>query len=216
MDAGMVGPAGRRMWCRAAPPTMKISIAMPPRDPAWPPRGAAALSLALALALALPAGPGVAAGPSVGAPAGAGEVRLLLGRGDAAAALPLAERLAASEPGNAQFAFLRGVVLMDLRRDAEALAVFEQLHQLYPELPDPLNNIGLLHARAGRPEAALLSLEAALRLDPSHRTARLNLAQVHLMLALRAWEQAAALAPLDPALALRLEAVRAWIAAPAR
>jgi Flp pilus assembly protein TadD len=191
---------------------MKFSIAMPPRDARRPRRCAAALGLACALH----AMPGVVGAQGVGTQAGAGEIRLLLGRGDAAGALPLAERLAASEPGNAQFAFLRGVVLMDLRRDAEALAVFEQLHQLYPELPDPLNNVGLLHARAGRPDAARLALEAALRLDPSHRTARLNLAQVHLMLALRAWEQAAAQAPLDPALAVRLEAVRAWTTAPAR
>jgi Flp pilus assembly protein TadD len=145
-----------------------------------------------------------------------GEVRSLLARGEPGRALPLAERLLATDPGNAQFAFLRGVVLMDLQRDGDALAAFERLHELYPELPDPLNNIGLLHARAGRLDAARGALDAALRNDASHRTARLNLAQVHLMLALRAWEQAAAQAPLPPELSVRLEAVRAWLAAPAR
>jgi Flp pilus assembly protein TadD len=144
------------------------------------------------------------------------EIRALLGRGEAVRALPMAEKLFAAEPGNAQAEFLLGVVLMDLRRDADAAAVFERLHQRYPELPDPLNNLGLLHARAGRLDAARQALESALRNDPQHRTARLNLAQVHLMLAQRAWEEAARLSPLAPELLLRLEAVRSWLAVPSR
>ena len=50
-------------------------------------------------------------------------------------------------------------MLMDQQRDAAALEVFMQLTQEYPGLPDPYNNIALLHARAGRLEAARQALE---------------------------------------------------------
>ena len=117
----------------------------------------------------------------------------------------------AAQPRDAQLRFLLGVALMDLGRDTEALAHFTRMAQDYPELPDPYNNIALLQARAGRLEAARQALETALRNDPSHRAARLNLGQVHLMLAVQAWELAAAEGPLDTALLRRLEMVRALL-----
>ena len=140
-----------------------------------------------------------------------GELRALLVRGDAAAALPRLQQASSADPRDVQMRFLLGVALMDLQRDDEALAHFGRMAQDYPELPDPQNNIALLHARGGRLEAARLALETALRNDPTHRAARSNLGQVHLLLAVQAWELAAADAPLDTALLRRLEAVRALL-----
>lgn len=128
------------------------------------------------------------------------------------ARLQWAERQVAANPGDAQARFLVGVVLMDLQRDGEAMARFQALAQEFPELPDPQNNIALLHARAGRLEAARVALETALRNDPTHRLARQNLGHVHLMLAVQAWEQAAATGPLEPALQRTLEGARALLA----
>ena len=144
------------------------------------------------------------------------EVRALLARGDLAAALLRAQAGVAARPADAQSRFVLGVVLMDMGRDAQALAVFTELNQAYPELPDPMNNIALLQARAGQLEAARQSLETALRNDPAHRAARVNLGQVHLMLAAQAWSQAVAVMPSDSALLQKLQAVRALLAAPAR
>jgi len=141
------------------------------------------------------------------------ELRALLNRGDAATALPRLEQAAAAAPGDVQMRFLLGVALMDLRRDDEALSHFARMAQDYPELPDPQNNIALLHARAGRLEQARQALESALRNDPTHRAARTNLGQVHLLLAVQAWELAAAEGPLDTALLRRLEALRALLIA---
>ena len=138
---------------------------------------------------------------------------LLLSRGDPNGALQLAERAAAANPKDPQARFLHGVVLMDLQRDDAAMEVFTQLTQEYPELPDPYNNIALLQARAGRLEAARQALETALRNDPGHRAARANLGQVHLMLAVQAWEQAAAAGPLDAPVQRLLDGVRALLAA---
>ena len=142
------------------------------------------------------------------------EVRLLLQRGHHPAALQLAQKNADASPRDAQARFLHGVVLMDMGRDDDALAIFVKLTQLYPELPDPMNNIALLHARAGRLDQALTALQAALRNDPGHRTARANLGQVHLMLALQAWEQLAASGALEPAAQRKLEAARALASMP--
>ncbi|MBK6471101.1 MAG: hypothetical protein IPF94_10265 [Betaproteobacteria bacterium] len=147
----------------------------------------------------------------------AGEIKALLARGEGAAALARAERATSAQPRDVTLRFLHGVVLMDLQRDDAALAHFAAITQDYPELPDPYNNIALLHARAGRLEAARQALESALRNDPGHRIARTNLGEVHLMLAAQAWELAAAGAPLEAPLQRRLDAVRALLAAaPAR
>ncbi len=141
------------------------------------------------------------------------ELRALLTRGEPAAALQLAERALAARPRDVSLRFLQGVALMDLKRDADALAHFTAMAQEYPELPDPYNNIALLQARAGRLEAARQALESALRNDPGHRIARANLGEVHLMLAAQAWELATATGPVDVPLLRRLEAVRALLAA---
>jgi tetratricopeptide (TPR) repeat protein len=144
------------------------------------------------------------------------DIRGLLARGDAAEALRRADRALAADPRNLPIEFLRGVALMDLDRNAESLAQFERMTQAYPELPDPWNNIALLHVRAGRLEPARQALESALRNDPGHRNARANLGLVHLMLAAQAWESLAASGPVDPLLARRLEAVRALLAGAGR
>lgn len=143
------------------------------------------------------------------------QARELLARGETQSALQRVEQGLVREPGDAQLRFLQGVVLMDLGRDVQALAVFRDLNQLYPELPDPLNNIGLLQARAGLLENARQSLLDALRANPSHRAARANLGQVYLMLAVQTWELAATATP-DATLLRRLEGARALLALPAR
>jgi len=140
----------------------------------------------------------------------------MLARGEAEAALQRVQVAVAAQPRDAPLRFLQAVALMDLQRDDEALELFTRLAQEYPELPDPQNNIALLHARAGRLDQARQALEAALRNDPSHRLARTNLGQVYLMLAVQAWEKAAATGPLEPALQRRLEAVRALLLPAAR
>jgi Flp pilus assembly protein TadD len=144
----------------------------------------------------------------------AAEVRGLMARGDLASALQRAEKASAAKPRDAQARFLHGVVLMDMQRDGQALALFASMAQEYPELPDPHNNMALLHARAGRLEQARQSLETALRNDPTHRAARANLGQIHLMLAVQAWEQAASAGPIDPPLQRKLEGARALLASP--
>ncbi len=139
------------------------------------------------------------------------EARALSFQGDPAAALRRVEAAVAADPSDVQLRFLRGVLLIDLHRDAEALAHFELMSLEFPELPDPFNNLALLHARALRLDEARQALETALRNDPGHRTARANLAQVYLMLAARTLESLVAQAPAEPQQQRRLDAVRVLI-----
>ena len=140
-----------------------------------------------------------------------GDVHGLLSKGDLAAALRVTDAAVQANPRDAQPRFLQAVVLMDLQRSDEALSAFTRLSQEYPELPEPFNNIALLQVRAGRLELARQALESALRNDPGHRAARANLGEVHLMLAVQAWQQAASSAPLDARLQRKLDAARALL-----
>jgi tetratricopeptide (TPR) repeat protein len=144
----------------------------------------------------------------------AAEVQRLMRAGELPAALERAERASAADAGDAKLRFLTGVILMDLKRDADALTVFERLTEDFPELAEPYNNIALLQARAGKLDEARAALETALRNDPSLRAARINLGDVYLRLAVRAWETVAAEAPGDAGLQRRLRAAREILAQP--
>lgn len=119
----------------------------------------------------------------------ADDVQRLIAQGNLAGALQRAE--AGAVGADARLRFLHAVVLMDLKRDADALQMFTLLAQDYPQLPEPHNNIAALHARAGRWDLARAALETALRNDPSHLLVRENLGDAHLQLALAAWQSAA-------------------------
>jgi len=138
-------------------------------------------------------------------------VRLKLMQGNLPGALSTVQTALVGKPNDAQLRFLLGVVWMDMGRDAQALELFRQLNQQYPELPEPLNNLGLLQARGGQLESALQSFQAALLADPVHRAARSNLGQVHLMLAVQAWERVASSGAVDATLLRRLEGARALL-----
>ncbi len=164
--------------------------------------------MALVLALAAALMPGLARADALA------DARALASQGDMTAALRRVDAAMAAEPRDVQLRFMRGVLLLDLQRDAEALAHFELMGLEFPELPDPFNNLALLHARALRLDEARVALETALRNDPGHRTARANLGQVYLMLAARALETLAAQGPVEPQQQRRLDAVRALIQEP--
>jgi len=145
----------------------------------------------------------------------AASVQRLVNSGDLVTALQRVERATAADPRNAKLRFLHGVILLEQQRDDAAMALFEGLTQDFPELPEPYNNIALLHARAGRLEPARVALETALRNDPGLLAARQNLGDIYLRLALQAWSAVAAVTPADAALQRKLKLARE-LATPAR
>lgn len=140
------------------------------------------------------------------------EVHRLEASGDTQAALSRAEQALVARPRDAQLRFAKGVLLADLKRDAQAIEVFTQLNADYPELPDPLNNLAVLYAAQGRLDEARTALDAALRNDSQHQTARENLADVYVRMAVRLWSALAASAPTDAALARKLKLARELLA----
>lgn len=62
----------------------------------------------------------------------------------------------------------KGLVLLELGRDAEALAAFERSTAKNPKLVTPLRFAGVASMRLGRPRAAVAPLEKALALDPAN------------------------------------------------
>ena len=84
----------------------------------------------------------------------------------------------------------------------EAIQTLLLLTQDFPELPEPHNNLAVLYARAERFDEARAALLAALRARPDYATALENLGDLHLSLALNAYQRASR-APAPPASALR-------------
>lgn len=112
-----------------------------------------------------------------------------------------------ASPRDPQLRFLYGLVLADKGDTAQAIDVFQQLTQDFPELPEPYNNLAVLLAGRGDLDQARVALENAVRALPSYAIARDNLGDVYLRMAMRSWEQAQQLAP-SAALGRKLDMAR--------
>ena len=143
--------------------------------------------------------PAPASGDPRAAEAAYGEARRLLETGRGAEALAATDNALAASPSDARLRFLRGVILAQSGREAEAIDVFRALTQDFPELPEPYNNLAALHASRGDLDAARAALAEAIRALPSYALARENLGDVYLRLAMREWSQAAKLNPASAA-----------------
>ncbi|MEJ7931390.1 tetratricopeptide repeat protein [Ramlibacter sp. AN1015] len=140
-------------------------------------------------------------------------VQQLMRDGRAAQALAHAQQYLEANPRDPQMRFLRGVVLAETGRTAEAIEAYTRLTQDYPELPEPYNNLAVLFAAQDELDKARTALEMALRANPQYAAAHANLGDIHLRLAVRSYQRAAQLEPSNAALPSRLAAVRALVGA---
>jgi tetratricopeptide (TPR) repeat protein len=109
------------------------------------------------------------------------------------AALSQLDERIASNPRDAQARFKRGTVLAHLNRDDEAIAAFVELTQMYPELPEPYNNLAALYAKQGHFTEARAALETAIKVNPGYGLAFENLGDVYLRMADQAYRRAQSL-----------------------
>jgi tetratricopeptide (TPR) repeat protein len=113
-----------------------------------------------------------------------------LRKGQSAVALEKINAYLASHPKDAQGRFLKGLILTELGRNADAIKIFTELTEDYPELPEPYNNLAVLYAAQADYERAKQNLEMAIRTHPSYATAHENLGDIYAKLASQAYDKA--------------------------
>jgi len=141
----------------------------------------------------------------------AGEVNRLFESGQASEAFDRLERLIEADPRDPQLRFQKGVMLAETGRPADAQRVFTELTVDYPEIPEPYNNLAVIHAARGEYDRARALLEAALRASPNYSTAHENLGDIHLQLARLSYAQALRLDPSNTTIAPKLALLRQMI-----
>jgi Flp pilus assembly protein TadD len=136
------------------------------------------------------------------------EINRLFRTGQAAEAFTRLDRLLAERPKDAPLRFLKGVLLADSGRPAEAQLVYQQLTVDYPELPEPHNNLAVLYAAQGDYARARAALETALRASPGYAVAHQNLADVYVQLARQSYAEAQRLDPSNSTIGPKLALLR--------
>ena len=149
----------------------------------------------------------------------AAQANRLLKEGKPDDALKVLDVALRQNPRDAQLRFLYGVIVAERGRTQEAIDVFQQLTEDFPELPEPYNNLAVMFAAAGDLDKARNALENAVRALPGYALAQENLGDVYLRMAARAYERAAQLDPRGTAAREKLGLAREMlgrIAPPAR
>lgn len=118
------------------------------------------------------------------------EVNQAFRQGSNSAALDKVNGYLKANPKDAQGRFLKGLILTELNRYPDAIKVFSDLTEDYPELPEPYNNLAVLYAAQADFERAKHSLEMAIRTHPSYATAHENLGDIYAKMASQAYDKA--------------------------
>jgi tetratricopeptide (TPR) repeat protein len=138
----------------------------------------------------------------------ADEVSKLIQRNQFEQAQARADAYLANRPNDAQMRFLKGLILTERNKTAEAITLFSKLTDDFPELPEPYNNLAVLYASKGDYEKARQSLEMAIRTHPSYATAHENLGDVYAKLASQSYDKALQLDGRNSAAQTKLTLVR--------
>jgi tetratricopeptide (TPR) repeat protein len=144
------------------------------------------------------------------------DINQLFRKGDLNAALAGADRFLAQNPKDAQARFLKGLILADLGKPADAIQVFSALTEDYPELPEPYNNLAVLHAAAGRYDEAKHALDMAIHAHPGYATAYENLGDLYARMAAEAYARALQLDAKNKTAPGKLTLAREILAHPSR
>lgn len=143
------------------------------------------------------------------------DVNTLLRQGKADQALAKADAYIAGKPRDPQMRFLRGVILTEQGKQADAVAAFTALTQDFPELPEPYNNLAALYAAQSQFDKARAALEMAIKLNPDYATAHENLGDVYARLAAQSYGRSLKLEAGNTTVPPKLALVRQMFGAPA-
>jgi len=118
------------------------------------------------------------------------DIQKLIKAGQYSQALEKTDAYIASKPKDAQGRFMKGLILTEMNRPLDAIAVFTKLTEDYPELPEPYNNLAVLYAQQKQYDKARTALEMAIRTHPAYAIAYENLGDVYAKLASQAYDKA--------------------------
>jgi tetratricopeptide (TPR) repeat protein len=118
------------------------------------------------------------------------DIDRLLKQSKHAQALERVNQYLSQKPKDAKGRFIKGLILVEQNKVAEAIEVFIALSRDYPDLPEPYNNLAVLYAAQGQYEKARQQLEMSIRTHPSYATAYENLGDVYTKLASQAYDKA--------------------------
>lgn len=118
------------------------------------------------------------------------DINKLFKQGQQDKALSRVNTYLASKPKDAQARFLKGLILTEQGKTSDAIRVFSELTEDYPELPEPYNNLAVLYASQGQYDKAKTALEMAIRTHPSYATAHENLGDIYAKMASQAYDRA--------------------------
>ena len=118
------------------------------------------------------------------------DVQRLMKQNQMPQALESVDAYISTKPKDAQGRFLRGLILTEMGRPTDAIAVFTKLTEDFPELPEPYNNLAVLYAQQKQYDKARTALEMAIRTHPSYSIAHENLGDVYAKLASQAYGKA--------------------------
>jgi tetratricopeptide (TPR) repeat protein len=140
------------------------------------------------------------------------DISKLLKAGQHAEALKKADTALRQQPRDAQMRFMKGVILAEQNRTAEAITIFTKLTEDHPNLPEPYNNLAVLYAADNQYEKARIALDKAIRTNPSYATAYENLGDIHAKLASIAYDKALQLNSNNTGAKSKLTMVRSLVA----
>lgn len=139
------------------------------------------------------------------------DAQRLLKQGQFPQALEKVDSYLSSRPKDAQGRFMRGLILTEMGRSADAIATFSRLTEDYPELPEPYNNLAVLYAQQKQYDKARAALEMAIRTHPSYAIAHENLGDVYAKLASQAYDKALQIDSANAAAQSKLSLIREMI-----
>ena len=119
-----------------------------------------------------------------------GDANRLFKQGQRSQALDKVNNYLANKPKDAQARFLKGLILTEQGKTADAIKIFSALTDDYPDLPEPYNNLAVLYAGQGKYDKAKQLLEKAIRTHPSYATAHENLGDIYAKMASQAYDRA--------------------------
>jgi tetratricopeptide (TPR) repeat protein len=139
------------------------------------------------------------------------EIQRLMKQNQMSQALEKVDLYISTKPKDAQGRFLRGLILTEMGRSADATAVFTKLTEDFPELPEPYNNLAVLYAQQKQYDKARAALEMAIRTNPSYSIAFDNLGDVYAKLASQAYDKALQLDSSNTATKTKLSMIKELI-----